>query len=91
VRPEHYVATMEAIRARGVQLHKSNVVVEEDLAEHVADLIRRAHFGARPVKSEVVPTGYPVRFEVERTFINIRVPSSLVSSSCARAKTANTA
>merc|ERR1712039_259543 len=80
VKPEHYIATMDAIRAKGLQLFSSHVVVEEELADHVASLVGGVRQGVYPRGSETVPIGYPVPFSVERTFIHIAVPSSLRSS-----------
>merc|ERR1719327_2571786 len=80
VKPEHYIATMEAIGAKGLRLFSSHVVVEAELVDHVASLVGGIHQGVYPRGSETVPIGYPVPIGVERTFINIPVPSSLWSS-----------
>ena len=82
VRPEIYTATMEEIRAKGLRLFSSHVVVEEELADDVVSLVGGIHQGIYPHGTETVSVPAPI--SVDRTFINIKVPSSLRSSTDVR-------
>merc|ERR1712232_12026 len=81
VKPEHYIATTSAIHANGMQLYSSHVVVESELADHVDALAKSVHEKAYPCGSTTLSIGYPVNFDVQRTFISVAVGSSLLSSS----------
>lgn len=87
VKPEHYVATMRTISAEGIQLFSSHVVVEADLADHVESLVQRVHQGVYLQDARTTAIGYPCHFRIDRTFINIKVASSLRSSTAEGPKT----
>jgi len=92
VRPDHFKPLMDAIRLGRLQLYPEHVFVDPYLADAVIEAVRRLPRSAKVychggVKRSFVPTGfatavneldYPVN--VERTFIHVRVPSSLLSN-----------
>mmetsp|Transcript_157838 Transcript_157838/g.290831 ORF Transcript_157838/g.290831 Transcript_157838/m.290831 type:complete len:507 (-) Transcript_157838:155-1675(-) len=92
VRPEHYVPVHEALRLHSMTLYNDHVIVDVDLEPVVTELVRslRGRSNVYPKRTDILPLGFasaaasmngttPV--VVDRTFINIRVPSSLYTES----------
>lgn len=89
VRPEHYNPTLEAIRLAGWHLSHQHVFVDVELEKVVIGLLQ-----SLPGREKVHPRGVasvPLAFAsatssmeadvtISRTFVNIRVPSSMRSS-----------
>merc|ERR1719482_1640490 len=92
VHPEHYEATLEAIRLGGWTLFPNHVVTEVHLEEVVLGIVkklrRESGESVHPKGSRVVPLGFATaaaqqdsEVRVARTFIEIRLPTSLYSTS----------
>lgn len=90
VSPDHYEATIEAIRISGWQLFPDHVIVDPSLVDIVEGLVRSLPRGQRVYSrgSTVVPLGFAqAAMEMDadvsicKTFVDIRIPSSLFSSS----------
>lgn len=88
VKPAYYEATMEAIRLGGFRLCPNHVIVDEDLEPVVKQVVsqipRQEHVNI--IESHVVPLAFAEAaaasdhdIVVSRTFVNVRLPSSLYS------------
>jgi len=75
VRPEHYIATMNAITTMEAgKLFSSHMVVEPELVVHLTSLAKNVPGGKvrrRDEHCKVVSLGYPYRFNVKWTFLDI--------------------
>jgi len=92
VQPDHYDALLEAIRLSNWSLDPSHVIVESNLEAVVVQLVTRLHGKHKiyPKSTNVVPLSFPscsvqssAPIEYSKTFINIKLPSSLRSSASA--------
>lgn len=99
VKPEHYDPALEALRLAGWSLSHQHVVVEVELAEVVTDLMKRlpGRESVRPRGQQRVPLAFAAaslqcnsEITVTKTFINISVPSSLVSAEGSGQRTQST-
>mmetsp|Transcript_118998 Transcript_118998/g.379490 ORF Transcript_118998/g.379490 Transcript_118998/m.379490 type:complete len:323 (+) Transcript_118998:1313-2281(+) len=89
VKPDHYEPTLEAVRLAGWSLAHQHVIVEVELAEVVTGLLRRLP-GRDSVRSQgnvKVPFAFAAAslqfggdIAVSKTFINIRIASSMCSA-----------
>lgn len=99
VRPEHYSATLEAIRLGGWKLFPNHVVTEVYLEQVVLGIVEKLPWRAsvHPRGSHVVPLGFATsaaehegNIQVARTFVQVRLPTSLRSESHSGPRTAST-
>jgi len=92
VNVEVYGAVMEALHLSGFSLCRKNVIVSPSLKNTVVGLVRslRSSLSVQPRGDGVLPLGLasdiaasmlPLPLEYKSTFIQIRVPNSLASSS----------
>jgi len=82
---------MEAISATSTDLFSSHVLVEAELADHVIEIVESCPGEkARCKEKDTMNLGYPCQFTVEKTFINIAIPSSMRSDADAGSRTAST-
>jgi len=87
---EHYEPALEAVRLAGMKLFPDNVLVDESLEPVVLQLVHqlRGRNWVHPKDSQVVPLAFPQaalqaehQIDVSRTFIHVRLPTSLLSPS----------
>jgi len=88
VRPDHHGPALAAAQLHGWALRKSEVIVDLELEEVVLNLVRRlpGRLSIYPKGKDVLPLGLAeaaaasdLDLSVTRTFLQIRVPSSLRS------------
>jgi len=99
VRPEYYEATLEAIRLGGWTLFPNHVVTEVHLEAVVLGIVEKlpCRESVHPRGSHVVPLAFATsaahqesKVNVSRTFIEVRLPTSLRSESHTGPRTAST-
>jgi len=100
VEPDHYEAMLEAVRLGNWNLYPEHVIVDPTLETTVIEIVRKLHgkYKVYSKSSDVVPLGFSMSaaqtahpIQVSKTFISIKLPSSLKSSSeHAGARTAST-
>lgn len=99
VRPEHYAATLEAIRIQGKKLYPNNILVDVELEMMVTEVVRglpgreKVYTRSRevtPLAFASAVTSFDFKVSIRRTFIEIHVPSSLRSEKASGPRTAST-
>lgn len=100
VQPDHYGPALEAIRLYSLNLHPNHVLVEPNLERMVIGLAKKlcGRESVYPKSKDVLPLEFATvthneaeQVVISRTFVHIRVPSSLRSESDAAApRTAST-